>query len=199
MLTQLWLVRHGQTDWNLEGRYQGGADTPMNSYGISQVQGVIKQLEKIHFDALYSSHLQRAYQSAEILGHALGLEIIVDERLREISMGKWEGMLFTDIKQQYPGDIEERQRNPLSFHAPGGETVNQVAERMAAAADDICHRFPGGVVLVVSHGLALSTLFCQATGLPFDDVYRIHPDNAHPLRVCWQDRREQLYGGEPSG
>jgi len=199
MLTELWLVRHGQTDWNLEGRYQGGADTPMNAYGISQVQGIIPRLEKIHFDALYTSHLQRAYQSAEILAQALGLDIIVDERLREISLGEWEGMLFTDIKQQYASDIEERQRSPLSFRPPGGETVGEVAERMAAGADDISRRYPGGVVLVVSHGLALSTLFCQATGLPFDDVFHIHPDNAHPLRVCWEDRREQLHGGRPHG
>jgi broad specificity phosphatase PhoE len=199
MLTELWLVRHGQTDWNLEGRYQGGADTPMNASGISQVQGIISRLQKIHFDALYTSHLQRAYRSAEILAQALGLEIIVDERLREISMGEWEGMLFTDIKQQYPSDIEERQRSPLSFRPPGGETVGEVAERMAAAADDISRQFPGGVVLLVSHGLALSTLFCQATGLSFDDVFHINPDNAHPLRVCWQDRREHLHGGEPRG
>jgi broad specificity phosphatase PhoE len=195
MLTELWLVRHGQTDWNLEGRYQGGADTLMNLYGIEQVQGIIPQLEKIHFDALYTSHLQRAYQSAEILAQALKLKIILDERLREISLGEWEGMLFTDIKQQYASEIEERQRNPLAFRPPGGETIGEVAARMAAAADDISRQFPGGVVLVVSHGLALSTLFCQATGLPFDDVFQIHPDNAHPLRICWKDRREQPDGG----
>jgi broad specificity phosphatase PhoE len=184
-MTELWLVRHGQTDWNLEGRYQGKKDVPLNATGWAQVEQVLKKLDGKKFDVIYSSHLTRALQTAKRLAEAFGLDVCVDERLSEISLGVWEGMLFADIQRLYPQEIKEREINPPHVRSPGGETVAEVAVRMVEAANEITQAHPNGRVLVTSHGLALSTLICLANGISLKKVFEVRPDNAQPVKIEW--------------
>lgn len=179
-MTELHLIRHGQTDWNLQGRYQGQCDIALNRTGLEQARSLARQLAGQHFDALYSSDLQRASQTAQVLADALNLRVYLTADLREISMGAWEGRLVSDVSLDYAQDESPDNR------APGGESVAQVAARMARAAGEICRAHPAGSVLIVSHGLALAALVCLARRIPLEQVYEHIPDNASPAVILWE-------------
>ena len=134
-MTELWLVRHGQTDWNLQRRYQGQTDPPLNATGLQQAELAGEALVGRRYAAIYSSDLQRARVTAEIIGRRLGMEVFVDSRLREVSFGKWEGMLVADIQTRYPVEWEARQQDRLYARPPGGESVQDVAARIWPARE----------------------------------------------------------------
>ena len=186
--TRLWLVRHGQTDWNLAGRYQGQADIPLNETGRQQAQTLAASLAGVAFDAVYSSDLSRAHQTALALTRPLGTLIRLEPRLREIHQGEWEGMLLSEIRAAR-SDGGTPHHDSTHWRAPGGESVIEVAARVAKAADEISRRFPGGQVLVVGHGLCLATLICQSRGLPLACVYEHVPENCAPVEIAWPPTR----------
>jgi broad specificity phosphatase PhoE len=179
------LARHGVTDWNLAGRYQGQADPPLNEAGRRQARALAEQLAGEPIRAIYSSDLQRAYDTAQAAAERLGLPVTVEPRLREVNQGEWEGMLHPDILARYPEAWAERERDPLHSRSPGGESVFEVSARVWSAAADIARAHPDGLVLIVSHGLALACLYCKAHGLPVEQARNHIPPNATPLRVNW--------------
>jgi len=181
----LWLVRHGQTDWNRAGRFQGQADPALNEDGRRQANALAERLARRTFDALYSSDLLRARATAEALSAPLALPVRLDPRLREVNHGQWDGLLLADIQARFPLDWAARQRSPLTARPPGGETVLDVSARVRAAAADIARAHPGGEVLVVSHGLALAVLASLALGRPLADVHACIPPHAEPTVVSW--------------
>uniref|UniRef100_A0A7C1FHK5 Histidine phosphatase family protein n=1 Tax=Caldilinea aerophila TaxID=133453 RepID=A0A7C1FHK5_9CHLR len=185
-MTEFWLVRHGQTDWNQQGRYQGQADPPLNETGLQQAQAAAERLAGRRYAALYSSDLERARVTAEIIGKRLGLAVIIDPRLREVNQGAWEGLLVTEIQERYPVEWEARQRDRLQFRAPGGgESVQDVAMRIWATMDEIARRHPHDAVIVVSHGLALATMLCRVRNISLAQARELIPDNAEVLRIEW--------------
>ncbi len=186
-MTTLWLIRHGQTDWNLDGRYQGQSDVPLNAAGLDQAAAFAASLCGQHFDALYSSDLARACQTAQVIAACTGLPVRTDPRLREINQGEWQGRTLDEIKGIYNESAQARRVtiDPVTARAPGGESVWEVSQRMAQAADDIASRCPSGRVLVVSHGLALATLYCQAENLPLAKVYSHIPENTQATIIDW--------------
>lgn len=188
--SDLWLVRHGITDWNVEGRYQGQSDTPLNETGLAQAQALAQELQAEQaagktFSAIYSSDLRRASATAQILADALGLTVRLDPRLREINQGEWEGKEYRTIVAQYRELLSVRAQDALAYRAPGGESTLEVAERVRAAADDIAAAHPAEIVLVVSHGVALACLIAQATGKGLQNVYSMLPNNTHPVQIQW--------------
>jgi len=190
---RLWLVRHGQTDWNAEGRYQGHADMPLNEQGLMQAHQLAQKLagkplgkpSEERFEALYTSDLQRALQTAGVLGACLGLTPHRDARLREIHQGDWQGLLIADVANRFAAEVERRRADPLSARPPGGESVGELAARMASAAGDIARRHPGRKVLVVTHGLSIAALLAQARGVPLAQVYSLIPQNMQVEVVEW--------------
>lgn len=186
-MTRLWLIRHGETDWNVEGRWQGQAPhaPPLNATGRAQAEAVASRLNSHTFDHLYTSDLLRAIQTAEVIATKLELPMQIEPRLREINQGEWEGMLGSDIARLYPAEWAERGRDPLNARPPGGESVVAVAERAWAAADDIAQQHPAGAVLIVAHGLLLATLICRARGLPLQNAFTLIPANASPEMIGW--------------
>ena len=154
----LYYIRHGETDWNLEGRLQGWHDPDLNAVGRRQaavcadiLRGLIEQQGHSPADYGYvASPLQRARQTVEILRAALGLEpgdYRVDPRLREIGFGEWEGLTFRDVRLRAPRALAERERNKWSFVPPGGESYAQVASRMRDWYDAL-----DGNTVVIAHG-----------------------------------------------
>jgi broad specificity phosphatase PhoE len=184
-VTRLILVRHGQTDWNVEGRYQGQADQPLNDIGRGQARALAELLLGTGIRAAYSSDLGRARETADIIAQRIGVGIEVDCRLREVNQGVWEGQLLSEITARYPREWSERDRDPLHSRPPGGESIAEVAARMSAAAADIAQRHLEGPVLVVSHGTALGTLICAARELPLAQARQHIPPNAAPFEVEW--------------
>ena len=147
-MTEIWIVRHGQTDWNVEGRYQGQADRPLNAVGLAQAQQAAEQLRRRDFAAIYSSDLQRARVTAEIIAGQLGLPVQVDRRLREVNQGEWEGLLTADIEQRYAEEWAERRADRLHAAPPGGESLAQVAARVLEGVSDIAQRHPEQRILI---------------------------------------------------
>jgi broad specificity phosphatase PhoE len=186
--SNLWLVRHGQTDWNLTGRWQGQSlDAPaLNEFGQAQTLAIRDQLMHMDFSAIYSSDLFRSYQTAELLAEPLSLPVTLEPRLREMDLGEWEGMLSDEIRTRYPQELGERARNPLTTPAPQGESPLQVVKRVIAAVDEIVMRHCDGSVLIVAHGISLAVITCLARGIPLDELYDNVPDNAKPYTVQWE-------------
>ena len=185
-MTRLCLVRHGLTDWNLEGRYQGQTDVPLNETGRAQARLLAGQLQGEPFTAIYSSDRQRASETASIIAASVHLPVTLDPRLREINQGEWEGQLVDAIKTRYADLWQQRSLDPANVRYPGGETVEEVARRVYAALNDIARLHPAGPVLVVSHGLALATVLCKVRGVPIGQAYIMISDNAHPVWIDWQ-------------
>jgi broad specificity phosphatase PhoE len=194
-MTELWLVRHGETDWNREGLYQGQADVPLNKTGLAQAGETAAQIAATGetFTALYSSPLVRSLQTAQITADKLGMPVLVDERLMEINQGEWTGKDYKTIISRFndPDETDNARadgvRETIYERAPGGESVADVAKRMRAAADEFAHRHPGAKILVFTHGLALSTLYCQANSIPLEETYNYIPRNGKITIVQWGD------------
>jgi broad specificity phosphatase PhoE len=178
------LVRHGQTDWNLEGRFQGQADPPLNDAGRAQAQELASRWAGRRFDAVYSSDLQRASETAHIIAAQMGLTVHTDLRLREVNLGVWEGMLGVDVKAQYPAEWQAW-RHTHQGHPPGGETVDALAARVSELADEVARRWPSGDVLIVAHSLTLAALICRAERLALDRIFDCGPANAAPVEIRW--------------
>jgi probable phosphoglycerate mutase len=184
-MTQLCLIRHGQTDWNIQGRYQGQSNVPLNEPGRIQAHELAIQLQAHPFAAIYSSDLARAQETADIIGAAVQVTIQIDVRLREINQGAWEGQHVDVIKTRFAELWQQRIADPASVRPPGGETVSEVAQRMYSALDEIAGLYPNGSVLIVSHGLSLATVLCKAEGIPVGRAYDVIPENAVPVWVVW--------------
>jgi broad specificity phosphatase PhoE len=155
---RLLLLRHGQSTWNADGRWQGQADVPLSTLGEAQAREAAAKLSAGDFDRLISSHLQRARRTAEILGEALGLAVEIDPELREIDVGEWQGLTRDEIRARAPGALADWS-DGRSESTPGGELRADLTERArlallrAAAASS-----PGDRVLLVSHGALIRNL-----------------------------------------
>ncbi len=170
-MTRLFLVRHGETDWNVEGRWQGQADVPLNARGRQQALEVAQRLAEEGLQAIYSSDLQRALHTAQALADLTGLPVRADPRLREIHQGEWQGLLEAEIRARYAERFSQRLQDPLSVAPPGGETVQQVRQRALSALAEIVSRHSQERVAVVAHGFILA-------------VMRTHLEK-RPIRQAW--------------
>jgi broad specificity phosphatase PhoE len=147
---RIWLARHGETDANAEGRVQGSLDPPLNERGREQARELAAKAAELELEALYTSHLRRARETAVIVGTALRLEPIVDERFAESFRGEWEGRLIADIKSEHGGAWQESLSVEGPFRFPGGESLEEHAARVEAGLEEVAR---GALpALVVCHG-----------------------------------------------
>jgi broad specificity phosphatase PhoE len=164
-MTTLLLVRHGETDWNREGRWQGGSDTQLNDVGREQANALAATLDGT-VDAVYSSDLARARETAEILAAKHGLQVNLDKRLRERGFGVWEGLTNDDIQQR---DAETFERWRLG-EGPGpedAEPFDTFAARISSFLDELLERHAEEEVLVVSHGGSIRVIHALARELDY--------------------------------
>jgi broad specificity phosphatase PhoE len=150
----LLLARHAETDWNRDGRFQGHADPPLNERGREQARALAELLEGEALEAVYSSDLRRAHETAEIVARLKGLEVTVDPQLRERDFGPWSGLTLMEIEERFPDQIRLWRQGKAS----PGESRDSLTQRVVAAARRIASAYPEGQVLVVTHGGAVRVL-----------------------------------------
>jgi probable phosphoglycerate mutase len=160
-VTTLLLVRHGETDWNRDLRFQGHADPPLNELGRRQAHDLAERLEGEPLAAIYCSDLRRAHETARIVGRKLGVGVTVVPGLREIDVGSWSGLTREEIAERFP---EGFGRWLEGGGGHDGETRDELAARVLESARRIAAAHPGEHVLLVSHGGALRALLSHAEG-----------------------------------
>lgn len=173
------LVRHGETKWNIEGRYQGQEDTELSERGLEQGRKLAEGLRHIPFDRCISSPLQRSYQTAKFCADLHGLAVDTDERLKEINHGDWEGRLADDIKAHYPLEYDQWHETPdvVTMPGPGGESLEDVCCRVRAAFDDYARTYDGETVLVAAHDAVNKAIICDLMGSGMSHFWQVKQDN----------------------
>lgn len=177
------IVRHGETAWNAERRVQGQLDIPLNALGLEQASAVGAALASGQFDAIYSSDLSRARQTAAPAAQALGLEVALDERLRERHYGVFETLTYSECERRYPEDFARFLAREPEFDFRTGESLRAFAERATGCLAEIAARHAGESVLVFTHGGVLDKLYRRATGMPLTKPRDFRIPNAGINRV----------------
>ena len=155
MTLQLLLVRHGESEGNRDGAFAGHSPSPLTARGRAQAARVAEALADPAPDAIYTSDLRRAFDTASPLAARLGMSLIAREALRERDMGAWAGRTFKDIEANAPDDWRRLVDRDPDHHPPGGESHRACGARVSAAIEEILAAHPEGRVVVVSHGVAM--------------------------------------------
>lgn len=164
LVTTLLLVRHGETDWNREGRWQGHSDTHLNDSGREQAARLAAELDGI--DVVYSSDLARARETADILAAPLEHPVHLDARLRERSFGSWEGKTASEIEAEFPGEHARW----LAGEGPGAQDAEPFADfeaRVQGFVEEVLRHHSDETVLVVAHGGSIRVIHALASGLDY--------------------------------
>ena len=164
-MTTLLLVRHGETDWNSERRWQGHADRPLNERGREQARVLGAELAGRRIDAIYSSDLLRARETAEIVAAELRLELRVDPGLREVDVGSWSGLAHGEIEASDPDGFRRWQEGGKGWEH--GESYEEMGERVVATVLEIAAAHPDETLVVVSHGGSIRACRAAAAGLDY--------------------------------
>ena len=186
------LVRHGETDWNREGRYQGQVDTDLSERGLAQGRLLAQALQVVPLDAVYASQLKRAYMTADFCAQLQGKTVQIDERLQEIAHGEWEGLLAEEVQGQYGDMLKLWQTKPAQVLMPGGESLELIAKRSWQALNEIAQANLDKTVLVAAHDEINKVLVAQILGAPLDAFWQIKQDNTC-INVLEYNESEQLW------
>jgi len=163
--TRLILVRHGATAWTESGRYQGGtADVPLSATGWSQARCLAAALEPLCVASVFSSPLCRAVETATGIAASHGLTATPERAFRELSFGVWEGLTGSEARARDPELYQRWMESPVTARPPGGETLQEVAERTIPALKAVIVRHAGEKVVLVMHSLVIRVLLCHALG-----------------------------------
>jgi broad specificity phosphatase PhoE len=171
-VTELLLARHGETDWNAAGRWQGHSDTALNDEGRRQARSLAQTLGRV--DVVYSSDLARARETAELVTERLALPIRLDVRLRERGFGVWEGLTADEIEARFP-DTHRRWQAGEGFGADDAEPFETFAARVHSFLADVLRAHPVETVLVVAHGGTIRVIHALASGLDYVRDHRSIP------------------------
>ncbi len=172
------VVRHGETDWNREGRFQGDLDVPLNEHGLKQAEILSIALAKEKIDIIFSSPLRRALDTAKAIAMRQSAPIFVKDELKEISFGEWEGLLASEVKRRYSEVYEIWKREPEKALVPSGESLEMVLHRVNSLLYPMLDRYDKETVLIVGHGGVNKVLFCSLLGLPLSYFWVFRQDNA---------------------
>lgn len=176
--TTVYLIRHGAVVGAELRRFIGHLDVPLSPLGEAQCQVLALRLRRIGLTAIYSSDLERARRTGEIIGLATGLVPVTVLSLREMSMGRWEGLTAAEIEAREPDAFARWMSGIGDFAFPGGESVADLAARAWPILEEIAGAHPGEAVAVVAHGGTNRAILCRAVGLPFDRLLALGQDYA---------------------
>jgi 2,3-bisphosphoglycerate-dependent phosphoglycerate mutase len=170
-MIRVFVARHGETEWNREGRWQGQGGPGLNETGREQSRALAARLAQLELDALYTSDLARAAETAEIVATATGLTAVDDAGLREVDVGDWRGLTREQVALSHPDGYRRWLQGEAGWD--GGETYEQMHTRVVATVAAIVATAPGRRIAVISHGGAVRALAAHAVGLPKHERLRI--------------------------
>jgi 2,3-bisphosphoglycerate-dependent phosphoglycerate mutase/probable phosphoglycerate mutase len=172
----VWLLRHGQTAWNLQRRYLSDTDLPLTPYGERQARAANAFFGHRKVDVIVHSGLARTAATATLIAAQHGAALVCDPRWREASHGAWEGLMYQQVVAQFPQEAKRRANNPLDAVPGGGESLRMAAERVYAAWSELGERYSHQRVLIVTHATPIQIILCQLTGIPLAEHWRWRVD-----------------------
>lgn len=198
--TIVYLARHGETEWNLQGRFQGHQDSPLTARGLAQAHELAETLASVPLRAVFSSDLPRARRTAELVAARHGLAVTTHPGLREINMGAWTGLDRDQVAERWPAEREAFRQSPASIRFPGGEDFAEAQRRALAALAELLAPMPGAQVAVITHGTVLETLMAAALGLELSALWLRLAHHCSPHQLAYADGRlrvVRLAGTDP--
>lgn len=187
-MTTVYIVRHCEAEGNTLGVLQGRTDCDISGNSKTQLDLVSLRLRNVPFSAIYSSPLRRAYKTAQAINQYHSLPIRTDDRLVEIDMGRWERKSWAAIEDEDPERFDIWKNDPGRFAAPGGESIQQVTDRMWDAVTDIVRKNSGKTVCITSHGCAIRSFLCRALGKPISEMGSVGwSDNTGVSEIVFDD------------
>jgi alpha-ribazole phosphatase len=165
MRTSIWLVRHGQTELNKARRYQGASDSPLTPFGLRQAEALAQRLRRIPFKIAIVGTSVRARVTAESILGDRDAPILDDARWAETNHGRWEGLTYREVRARFPQEAAARFADALNGRATGGESLAEVAERVAEGWSALLRQHPGGRVLLVTHATPIQLVLCAISGM----------------------------------
>jgi probable phosphoglycerate mutase len=198
-MTELTFIRHGETDWNLQQRFQGQIDVPLNATGRAQAARLAARLAATPADLLFSSDLQRARETAAPLASAWALPVQTVPGLREQNFGVLEGLDVPTIRAQHPELWSEWLVHHADFALPGGESLRQFSAHVLAAVAALAGQHAGRRLAIVTHGGVLDMLWRSAHGLSLDGLRECAIPNTGINRLRWHGGRLEIVGWADDG
>lgn len=179
-IVTLYIVRHGRSEWNAEGKFQGWMPSQLDQEGISQAKSLAAYLTRYPITEIFSSDLKRCRQTAAPIAERTGLEVQFNEALREVSHGTWEGKTRSEVADAFPNDFEQFMSDRANFRVPGGETLDEVGDRIELFVRGQVQKQSNAArhVVFVTHGTATRVLVSRLLGFPLHRAGALRVDNA---------------------
>jgi broad specificity phosphatase PhoE len=188
-MTEIILVRHGETEWNASETFRGRADVDLNATGIRQAELLGKYLSGEKIDLIYSSPLKRAVKTAEAIAKFQNIEINTVENLIDFDYGEWQGLTLNEVKERYPELYQDWRDTPEQVRIPGGESLESVRDRAMPFVEDAVMRCGEGKVALVAHQVVHKVLICALLGLDNSNFRNIKLDNGAITRFVYDGHR----------
>lgn len=183
---RIFLLRHGATDWNLAQRCQGSTDLELNEVGLEQAEAAALDLSREKIDAIYSSQLKRALQTAGAVSRFHKLTVTIEESLRELDHGEIEGLTLAEIQATRPDFLRQWRDRPADADIPGGERLIDVEQRAWDGLGRIVRRHrPEETLVVVSHNFPILAVICHITGTPLNQYRTFHLNPGGVIRLSY--------------
>ncbi len=193
-MTNLVLVRHGETIWHAEKRYAGSSDVSLTSRGYKQAELLADWARKAQLDAIWVSPLSRTRETAAQTVLAVGLAPHVDDRLRELSFGQAEGRTLEEMKNLFPEAVAAFRADPIAYYLPGGENPTDAVQRVIACFEEITSAYPKGRVLIVMHNTLIRLALCKLIDVPLSRYRVLFPSvhNCTLTEICLEGDKTSL-------
>jgi broad specificity phosphatase PhoE len=193
MKTSILLVRHGQTTWNVERRYRGQADVPLDEVGRRQAEATARYVvARWSPSAVYASPLQRAADTAQAIADATGLQVVRSEGLLDINFGELQGMASSDARARFPEITRSWVESPHTTQFPGGESLKDVRERAHKALRETVSNHPNETVVLVAHTVYNRVMLCTALDLGNEYFWRLDQETCAVNLLRWNGERFDL-------
>lgn len=189
-LARFYLVRHGQTLWNVERKYQGQSDVPLTKIGKLQAEQVADKLKDKDIKAIYASDLSRTVHTAREIAKHHNLEVINDKDIRELSLGVWEGLTFNEVNERWSKEFREWQEKPFEIKPPEGETLTDLYNRTGRFMMRAAKAHPKEKIIVVTHAGPIRAILAQILNLKRDFFWKFKISNTSVTELVYRGEEE---------